>query len=189
MMRVAGFVLVGGRSSRMGEDKARLRVDSRFLVEVVTDAVKKAAGSVTLIGNPDSFADLPFECLPDARPGLGPLAGLEVALASGRGELNLVAGCDMPDIKSPDLVSLLAAASETNALCTLARDTDGRRHPLCGVYRSAALPFVRAALDAGRLRLQDLVEELKAVDVRIDAVLSNLNTPEQWAAWQAAQPL
>jgi molybdopterin-guanine dinucleotide biosynthesis protein A len=69
----------------------------------------------------------------------------------------------------------------------LAADASGRKHPLCAVYQRDALRFVRAALDAGRLRLLDLVEELKAVEVRIDSVLSNLNTPEQWAAWRAAQ--
>jgi molybdopterin-guanine dinucleotide biosynthesis protein A len=189
MQRAAGFVLVGGRSVRMGEDKARLRVDSRFLVEVVASAVEQAAGSVTLIGHPESFTDLRFECLPDVRTGLGPLAGLEAALASERAELNLVAGCDMPDIRSSDLLSLLTVASEKKALCTLARDAGGRRHPLCAVYHSEALPFVRAALDAGRLRLLQLVEELKAVEVRIDSALTNLNTPEQWVAWQAAQPV
>jgi molybdenum cofactor guanylyltransferase len=123
------------------------------------------------------------------RPGQGPLAGLEAALASGHGELNLIVGCDTPDIPSADLSRLLAVAGQTGALCTVAKDACGRTHPLCAVYRSSALPFVRAALDAGRLRLLDLVEELKAVEVRIDSVLSNLNTPEQWAAWQAAQSL
>ncbi len=188
-MRGAGFVLAGGRSSRMRQDKARLKVGSRYLVEVVAHAVATITGSVTLIGDPSSFADLPLECLPDLRPGLGPLGGLEAALASHRGEFNLVLGCDMPDIQSSDLQQLLAAAHETSALCTVAVDTTGHRHPLCAVYHRNALPFVRTALDTRRLRLLDLVEELKAVDVRIHSVLTNLNTPEQWAAWQAAQPV
>ena len=146
-----------------------------------------AAGNVALIGRPDAFADLPLDCLPDLQPGLGPMAGLETALASGRGELNLVVGCDMPHLRAADLARLLAAAEETQALCTLLRDARERRHPLCAVYRSEALPIVRAALDAGRLRMLTLVEELKAVDLRIDTVVSNLNTPEEWAAWRAAQ--
>jgi molybdopterin-guanine dinucleotide biosynthesis protein A len=62
----------------------------------------------------------------------------------------------------------------------------GRRHPLCAVYRRACLPAVRAALDAKRWRLLDLVEELRAVEVPIDSILSNVNTPEEWAAWLAA---
>jgi len=188
-MRAAGFVLAGGRSSRMRQDKARLKVGSRYLVEVVARALAEATGSVTLIGDPSSFADLPLECLPDVRPGLGPLGGLEAVLASDRAEFNLVLGCDMPDIQSSDLKRLLAVAEETGALCAVAMDTEGRRHPLCAVYHRNALPFVRAALDTHRLRLLDLVEELKAVDVHIHSALSNLNTPEQWAAWQAAQPV
>jgi len=189
MQPTAGFVLVGGRSSRMGKEKARLKVNADFLVEVVARKVAATAGNVTLVGNPEGFADLPFACVPDIRPGLGPVAGLEAALATGRAELNLVTGCDMPDLRPSDLTRLLAEAANTTALCTLVRDQRERRQPLCAVYRSEALPVVRAALDAGRLRLLSLVEELRAVEVRIDSVLSNLNTPEQWAAWQAEQPV
>ena len=188
-MHAAGFVLAGGRSARMRQDKARLQIGSRFLVEVVAHAVVQAAGNVTLIGNPALFSDLPFPCLPDLRPGLGPLAGLEAALSSTPSEWNLVLGCDMPDIQSGDLAQLLAVAAETGALCTLATDATGRRHPLCAVYRRDSLRAVAAALDAGRLRLLDLVEELKAVEVRLHSALSNLNTPEQWSAWKAAQPV
>jgi molybdopterin-guanine dinucleotide biosynthesis protein A len=186
-MRVAGFVLTGGKSSRMGQNKARLRIDSQFLVELVARAVADAAGNVTLVGDPGAFADLPIECLMDLRPGLGPLAGLESLLASGRAEFNLVVACDMPGVKSADLGRLLAICEQTGALCAMAVDHSGRRHPLCAVYRCNCLPFVKSALDGGRLRLLDLVEELKAVEVRMNSSLSNVNTPEQWAAWQTAQ--
>jgi molybdopterin-guanine dinucleotide biosynthesis protein A len=187
-MCVAGFVLVGGHSLRMGQNKARLRVDSRFLVELIASRVAEVAESVTLIGNPQAFRDLPFECLADLRPGLGPLAGLETALASSRAEFNFVHSCDMPGIPPGVLERLLAVCRSTPALCAMARDAGGRRHPLCAVYHGDCLPFVRAALDAGRLRLLPLVEELKAVEVPIDSILCNLNTPEEWATWQAAQP-
>ena len=187
MERAAGFVLVGGRSSRMRQDKAKLRVGDYYLVELVAQAVAQAAGSVTLVGNPASFADVPFDCLTDLHPRCGPLAGIEAALASERAEFNLIVGCDMPNIPVAELVRLLEAARQSASLCTIALDTDGRRHPLCAVYRQGALPLVRAALASGRLRLLDFVEELKAGEVRIDSTLSNLNTPEQWAAWQAAQ--
>lgn len=186
---VAGFVLTGGRSSRMGENKARLKLGPHFLVELVAHTVRETIGNVTLVGNPLAFADLPFECLPDAQPGFGPLSGLETALASHRAELNLLTGCDMPDLKTTDLTQLLTAATQNNALCTLARDANGRRHPLCAVYRTEALPYVQNALAARRLRLFSLVEELEAEDVQIDSVLHNLNTPEQWTAWKKATQL
>jgi molybdopterin-guanine dinucleotide biosynthesis protein A len=170
----------------MGQNKARLKVGSRLLVEVIAGKVQEVTGSVRLIGNPAAFSDLPFDGLADLRPGLGPLAGLETALSSSRADLNVIVGCDMPGIPASALAHLLAVSQQSGALCTMALDSGNRRHPLCAVYRRACLPFVRAALDAGRLRLLDLVEELKAVEVRVDLVLENLNTPEEFAEWRAA---
>jgi len=183
-MRAAAFVLVGGRSSRMGRDKALLRCNSRPLVEDVAVKAASIAGSVTLIGRPERYSDLGFDCLPDLRSGLGPLAGIEAALDSGRGELNLVLACDMPGLERDWLSRLLSQARRTNALCLACRDESGMLHPLCAVYRSACLPFVRRALDARRLKLLDLLGELDAASLEIPHKISNLNTPREWAAWQ-----
>jgi molybdopterin-guanine dinucleotide biosynthesis protein A len=188
-MRVAGFVLVGGQSTRMGQPKARLRSGSQLLVEEVAATVAELTRDVTLIGDPALYADLPFLCLPDLRPGLGPLSGLEAGLAANRGELNLFAACDLVGVDSAYLAQMLAVCRDTGSLCVLPRDLNGHTHPLFAVYRNTCLPFVQAALDARRLRLLDLVEELKAVEVPIDSVLTNVNTPEEWAAWQATQPV
>ena len=75
-----GFVLAGGRSSRMGRDKAFLPWESRFLVQHVTDQVALAAGNVALIGDQERYSALRLDCFADLRPGLGPLAGIEAAL-------------------------------------------------------------------------------------------------------------
>ena len=183
-MQAAGFVLVGGRSSRMGRDKALLRWNSHALVEDVAAMVRSVAGNVALVGMPERYGSLGLECLPDVRPGLGPLAGIEAALASGRAELNLIAACDMPGIEAMWLRRLVREAGESGALCTMIRDVEGRVHPLCGVYRSECLPAVRRALDERRLRLQDVTEELRAAILDIGSPLINLNTPQEWMAWQ-----
>ena len=180
-----GFVLVGGHGLRMGRDKARLRVNSGLLVEEVAAVITQVTGSVALVGRPEDFKDLMIERLPDLRTGCGPLAGLEAALASGRGEFNMVAGCDMPGLQPHWLVRLLITAEQTGALCVVARDLSGRIHPLCAVYRSACLPFVRGALDAGQLRVLELVRSLNCVEMPVDGTITNLNTPEQLANWQA----
>jgi len=168
----------------MGRDKALLRCNSRPLVEDVAVKAASIAGSVTLIGRPERYSDLGFDCLPDLRSGLGPLAGIEAALDSGRGELNLVLACDMPGLERDWLSRLLSQARRTNALCLACRDESGMLHPLCAVYRSACLPFVRRALDARRLKLLDLLGELDAASLEIPHKISNLNTPREWAAWQ-----
>lgn len=183
-MQAAGLVLVGGRSSRMGQDKALLQWNSHLLVEEVAARVRDVAGNVALVGAPERYRELGFECVPDLRPGLGPLAGIEAALASGRGELNLIVACDMPGIETRWLRTLLECAEQSVALCTVLRDSAGIVHPLCAVYRRACLPSVRRFLDAHRLRAQDAIRELDAAIVEVDAELRNVNTREEWDAWR-----
>jgi molybdenum cofactor guanylyltransferase len=182
-MRVAGFVLVGGRSRRMGRDKARLPVKSHLLVEDVAGKVGFVAQSVALVGGLQRYSDLPFEFLEDLRPSLGPLAGVETALASGRGELNLIVACDMPNIQVDWLRRLVDGALELNSDCVVCRDSNGSIHPLCGVWRQRCLPRVSSALEGGRLRMLDLVAELNAVYLPIGELIRNLNTPDEWETW------
>jgi molybdenum cofactor guanylyltransferase len=181
-MQAAGFVLVGGRSSRMGQDKARLRIGSRLLVEEIAAKVANATGRVALIGPPERYADLPLECLRDLRRDLGPLAGIETALAADYGELNLITGCDMPDLAAEWLEKLVSTARRTRALCIVTRDGAGKVHPLCAVYRKECLAPVRRALAARRLKLLDFIKELPAVEMHTTSIIGNLNTPQELAA-------
>lgn len=188
-MQAAGFVLVGGHSSRMGRDKALLRLDSHALVENVAARVLEVAGNIALIGPEEPYRTLQFECLPDLRPGLGPLAGIETALAAGRGDLNLIVACDMPGIRTAWLRQLLRRAEQSDAPCVAIRDEKRIVHPLCAVYRSSCLPEVQRALNDGRLRAQNLIGDLGAVFVEIGTSLENVNTPQEWAAWQQRRAL
>ncbi len=183
-MRTAGFVLVGGMSTRMGQDKALLPWRSRPLVEKIAAMVAAAAGSVTLVGRPERYGDLGISCLPDRRDQLGPLAGIEAALESMQAEWNLIAACDMPGLDSGALHCLLDKAVQTNASCVAARDVTGQIHPLCAVYHSRCLPLIKRALEEGRLKLMKVLEELGAEYVPVQTELANINTPEEWLRWR-----
>ena len=116
MDSTAGFVLTGGRSSRMGRDKALLPIEGSLLVERTAERVRAAAGSVTLIGAPARYAHLGLPVLPDlvedGGPG-GPICGLHTALKTTRADWNLVVACDMPGLTAGFLSDLLAAAKAT----------------------------------------------------------------------------
>ncbi len=185
-MTTAGFVLVGGRSRRMGRDKALLPWHSGVLVQDVAAKVAEVSGTVDLVGNPDRYAHLGFNCLTDLRPGLGPLSGLETALHSGRAEYNLVLACDMPDVSAEHLTHLLRTAQQTDAKCVVTQDEAGRIHPLCAVYHAVCLPSISRALDERRLKLLDLVSELDAEAVSTRSPIRNINTAEEWEALHAA---
>jgi molybdopterin-guanine dinucleotide biosynthesis protein A len=185
-MRTAGFVLVGGNSSRMKQDKALLPWRGEALVMNIARTVEEAAGNVALVGRPRVPGLEDLEHLQDLRAGLGPLAGIEAALASGRGELNLILACDLPRVETHTLKQLIDAAAVSGAKCVVATSPDGRVHPLCGVYHSDCLPEVQRALDAGRLKLMDVLGELRARYFEVTQRIWNVNTPEEYRLCQEA---
>src|SRR5690349_8960154 len=103
---VAGFVLAGGESRRMGRPKALLVLGGATMLERQVRALRSVARSVRVVGWPsdvpwpEKFEDLPgVRRLPDKLPGAGPLGGIYTALLHSRSELNLFLGCDMPFVK------------------------------------------------------------------------------------------
>jgi molybdenum cofactor guanylyltransferase len=179
-MRAAGFVLVGGNSTRMGQDKAFLPWRSTILVKHVADKVRCAAGTVTLIGQPQRYEMLGLPCLPDLHPGNGPLAGIEAALESNQGEFNLILACDTPELSTSHLKQLLSTAAGSSSRCVVTKDDAGGVHPLCAVYRSDCLPAVRRCVEEGRLQVTRFVEEIGAHYITTAVRIHNLNTPEEW---------
>jgi molybdopterin-guanine dinucleotide biosynthesis protein A len=164
-MQAAGFVLVGGKSARMGQDKALLLWRSQRLVEIIATRVASVTGTVTLVGRPERYR-------------------IEAALETGQGEWNLIVGCDMPDISADALRSVLDQAGQTKALCVAAQDTTGRIQPLCAAYHRRSLPIIRRSLEEGRLKLMNVLEDLQAEYVLVQTKLVNINTPEDWLHWQ-----
>ena len=129
----AGYVLAGGRSSRMGCDKALLPFRGGALVESVARAVRSAAGSAVLVGNPRLYEHLAFPAIPDLYPGTGPLGGILTALHHTSAESNLLAACDMPALSGEFLGVLIDATANDDADALVPIGPSGRPEPLCAV--------------------------------------------------------
>lgn len=166
----------------MGVDKALLTTGNGTLIEQVASAVKAATGNVVIIGNADRYQHLFSDCRPDLEPGFGPLSGIFTALTTSLVEWNLICACDMPHLDVAFLSTLLAHAVESGSMCTAAADPDGSVHPLCAVYHRKCLPFVRGAIDSGRLSLMHLLEEVGAGRIISPRALANCNTRDEWTA-------
>jgi molybdopterin-guanine dinucleotide biosynthesis protein A len=177
----AGWVLIGGRSSRMGVDKALVPIEGQPLALRVAAEVAKVCSSVSLVGDPEKYRALGLPVVPDEFPGRGPLAGIEAALRVTEADWNLIVACDMPTLDPALLGELfeacLAAGSADGALPAYA---DGRVEPLCAVYHRRCHPSIRAALVAGVCKVTDALQvlEIRYVRVASDAPFANLNTPE-----------
>jgi molybdenum cofactor guanylyltransferase len=187
MDSTAGFVLTGGRSSRMGRDKALLSIEGSLLVERTAERVRAAAGNVTLIGAPERYAYLGLPVLPDLMPDGGPsgpggpICGLHTALKTNRADWNLVVACDMPGLTAGFLSDLLAAAKQLGCAC-LVPQTDSGLHPLCAVYHRRAGDAVHFAIQHKLFKMHDLLKSLGAVSWPVPdaSPLENVNTPLEW---------
>ena len=179
----AGFVLAGGRSTRMGRDKALLPFGGGTLVEHVAACVRGAAGNVTLIGPPEKYSFLGFPVVADAIPGRGPLGGLCTALRLTRAEWNLLVACDMPRLTAEFLSGLLDAAEAAGADC-LAPSTSRGIEPLCAVYHRRVLAAAEWAILHKVLKMQDFVRGIGVREwpVADSARFENVNTLEEWEA-------
>ncbi len=140
-----GFVLAGGRSTRMGQDKALLSVDGRSLLDHALDKLR----ALPLAGAPriaaarsDLSAHAPV--IADRRPGCGPLSGIEAALAASARPLNVFLPVDLPLLPPQFLLWMLQRAALTGALVTVPR-INGLPQPLCAVYHRDLLDHLGAA--------------------------------------------
>jgi molybdopterin-guanine dinucleotide biosynthesis protein A len=195
MTPVAGIVLAGGRSSRMGRPKAALDWEGTTLVDRVAGVLAATLdGPVVVVRAPGQ--ELPelgadIEVADDARAGRGPLEGIAAGLRAvgGRAATAYVSATDVPLLR-PAFVRTVVAALDAGADAAVPAVGD-RIHPLAGAYRTSILPAVERMLREGRLRALDLLDEievrwlsepeLRASDPDL-ASLRNLNTPGEYEA-------
>lgn len=155
---MAGLVLCGGGSTRMGSEKALIAVRGRPLVLHVVGLLEPAAHPVLLApGTPGRLGTLPYREIQDEVPSAGPLSGLVAGLAASPHPLLAVAAVDMP-FASAEVFRLLARLHERDD-AVVPLTTTGPQ-PLHAVYATSALPVLRSALADRRLGLLEVLAEL-----------------------------
>ena len=182
----AGYVLVGGNSSRMGRDKALLPSHGRTLVEVVASALWTITGRASLVGGPRRVAFPEFGFVPDLYPREGPLGGILSALDDSKADWNLIVACDMPGLKVDFLRQLLDLAEASGADAIVPVGPAGQWEPLCAAYHRNARAGLQAAFDGGVRKIAVALQEVRMVAWQVPEELScfqNVNTPEDWAAY------
>lgn len=182
-MHVAGFVLAGGASRRMGRDKALLERQGRPCICLLADRVREAAGNVTIIGPPGRYAELGYPVVGDRTPGLGPLGGLATALGLGYAPWSLLIACDLLHLPVELLVRLARATDIAGADCVAAASSERGLEPLCAAYHARVAPLVDRLIESKHLKMRDFLAQIRVVAVPAadPRELVNLNTPEDWA--------
>jgi molybdopterin-guanine dinucleotide biosynthesis protein A len=189
-MEIEGFILAGGASSRMGEDKSRLSLGGRTFVEAAAGALRAVAARVCVVSSRAGAGSHGLPVVEDLRAGVGALGGLHAALTSCGAEWAAVVACDLPFVTGGLLARLASARSdETDAVVPV--QGDGRLQPLCALYRArVCLERVEEMIRAGELRPRLLSSRVRARLVAFEELRDlagsesffvNVNTPEDYA--------
>jgi len=190
-----GFLLAGGKSSRMGADKAFLDFGGQTLLDRALTVMGAVCGKVTIVGDPTRFAEYGSSrdaakygsVVADIFPGCGPLAGIHAALVHSTAELNLMLAVDMPYVSRELLAFLFAAAEgeDNHAIVTVPRTNKGLQ-PLCAVYRRDFGVAAEQALRGGKYKIDAAFSSVSVRVIEEDELAAagfseqsffNLNTP------------
>jgi molybdenum cofactor guanylyltransferase len=184
---ITGFVLAGGKSSRMGTNKALLSLQGSTLIEHTKRVLEQVCESVLILGSRRLYGPFGF-CYEDIYPDCGPLGGIHVALLNSPTPYSLIIAVDTPFVTPEFLNYLVDRALKSSAMVTVPR-VDGVIQPLCGVFSRSFLPVAEAALKSGKFKIEPLFpkdhtlvlteEDLAGFALGAE-MFDNLNTPDDF---------
>jgi molybdenum cofactor guanylyltransferase len=196
---VSGIILAGGRSTRLGQDKRRLRLwgdDGPTLLEhTVAIARLLCADVLVVLNDPAEWSELNARLIPDVWPNAGPLGGIGSGLRAARHEWSLVLAADLPLLDVTLLRAMLALPR--TALAVVPQRVGDDEHtprnwynfePLHALYHRSCLPILEGQLAVGERQIAGILAALQVQVVRIPSddprarSFTNLNTPADVAA-------
>lgn len=168
---LSAFILAGGKSTRMGTDKAFVEFEGRTLLARALDLARSVSSKVRIAGSGEKFA--PFgPVVEDIFRDRGPLGGIHAALQASATELNLMLAVDMPFVPQEFLEYLVGQARATRNADVVVPQSDGGLQPLCATYRKTFAAAAENALHAGRNR----------IDLLFDVVPTHVIEEQEWEA-------
>lgn len=191
-MKQSAAILAGGTARRFdGRDKSALVVDGRTILDRQVTELASIVHDVLLVGGQATHPAARH--IDDLVPGCGPLGGLHAALTATDGGSVALVACDMPYVTAPFIAYLLSLANTADIVIP---QTERGYHPLCAVYSRNCLEAVTARLAERRLKMTELLGDVRVHCVSAEEVgrfgnchrlLANVNTPGEYAGLETLQ--
>lgn len=154
---ISGFILAGGKSRRMGTDKALLTFQNKPLLLHMIKLVESFCEEVAVSGKNESYSAFGIEMIPDLYIDCGPIAGIFSALNYSGSDWNLMVSVDVPFVNEELFLYLISNIGEFD--CIIPRHISGVE-PLIALYHRRTLPVIEEMIKAEDYRLTNLLSKL-----------------------------
>jgi FdhD protein len=184
---VSGVILAGGKSSRMGSNKALLPYKGGRFIEAIHRQLSEIFEEVLLVtNNPEQYEFLPCRKVADLFPGAGALAGIHSGLYHSGNPAIFAVACDMPYLNN-ELVRHLAGRADAGSV--LIPEGPAGLEPLHAVYGKGCLAAIEETLIHGEKRILSFFDRVNIIKINTEQIagfdpsfasFSNINTPEEY---------
>lgn len=195
MTNFAGFILVGGKSSRMGEDKFSLDLNGKTFLEIATETLQKF-GDVSFVVSRDkgqATRDKGQKIVTDIYQNRGALSGIHVALVNSKSDWTIILACDYPFVSVELIRFLTSAAEKENKFDAVAPiQKDGKIQPLCAIYKTETCREILSEMlenEAENYSVRDFLNRIQTRYIEFSEIAHlsnsehfffNVNTPEDF---------
>jgi len=187
LAETTAIILAGGKSSRMGVDKAMLLVNGQPMIEKIARQLDGFFSQILISANDvEKYAFLGYNVVPDKMPGQGPLMGIASALRDSANELNFVVACDIPYIDLAFVENMLIEAVESQADIVIPIRPDGKYEPLFAVYHQSSLRAIDEVLSSGGRKISETFSRCRTRYTELGKTdwLTNLNSIAEYEEFE-----
>ncbi|MCL2578757.1 MAG: molybdopterin-guanine dinucleotide biosynthesis protein B [Oscillospiraceae bacterium] len=183
---LGAVILAGGKSRRMGENKAFLPLQGKPMVAHVADQLAEMDEVLLSVDYPDAYTGLGLDIIPDLYPDCGPINGILSALRVSRSDYLLAVSCDAPLFRK-ELAQYMAGWLDEHYDIFILVTRDGRMQPLCAIYGRGVCNVFEAQIKTGNYKIIDAFDKLRVRYVPLahsafpDEMLRGVNTPRAYA--------
>ncbi len=162
---INGYILAGGKSSRMGTDKGLLKFNGKPIIQIIVEQLQPAVSNAIIVSKNKAYKKFGLEVIPDLINDKGPAGGIHAALSHTDSDKIFVVSCDMPNITTNAIQYIVEQSFHSQITLPL---NDGKVEPLFGIYAKTCLPLWQQLIEQGKIKLQEMVTHFELLKINVE---------------------
>ncbi len=183
--KISGILLAGGKSSRMGEDKAFMIYRGKELYRYPLGILEYFCDEIIISSDNKSFNNTNYKVYPDKEPHLGPMGGLNTCLNKIQNNYAIVLSCDTPGIDVDSINELVQLTNNQSIIVGM--NADEKPEALAGIYNKNCILSIGSLINSGNYRMSELLKledayyhKFSYPETKLRRIFFNINTKEDY---------